>query len=227
MNNWRETVLAQYANSPTITWLIEAFNDAIDPEADLDNFFDMIWNIETAQGIGLDFWGKVVDIPRQLQIEQSALYFGFDEAFTEPTAETGVQPFNEGTFYNGPLATETYTLSDPAYRKLILVKAMTNITDATAPSVNRMLRFVFSDNGRCYTQDTGNMRMRFVFEFDLSPVDIAILTRSNAIARPAGVLLSLVIQLDTATTFGFAEGLGQPFDQGVFLSNGNVIYASQ
>ena len=226
MNNWKDTILAQYANSPTIVGLVEAFNDAIDPTADLDSFFDMIWNVETARGVGLDFWGKVVDIPRQLQVDQDAIYFGFGEAFQEATAETGVQPFNFGTFYDGPLETQMYTLTDDAYRKLILVKAMTNITDATAPSINRMLRFVFGDDRRCYVQDTGGMQMRFVFEFDLTPVEISILTRSNAIARPAGVLLTVIIQLDTATTFGFAEGDGQPFDQGVFLSEGNIINAS-
>jgi len=224
VNNYRETLLAQYANSPTITGIIERFNDCIDPSVDLDQFFEMIWNIETAQGIGLDFWGKVVDISRQLQIDQELDYFGYDEAFTG--TGSNIQPFNQAPFYNGPLATQTYTLSDDAYRKLIMLKAMSNVSDCTAPSMNRLLNFIFGNSGRCFVQDVGDMQMRFVFEFDLTAVEKAILTRSNAIARPTGVQLTIIIQLDTSATFGFAEAGLQPFDQGVFFSEGGIIHAS-
>lgn len=226
MNNYRETLLSQYANSPTITALLDGFNNAIDPSADIDSFYEVVWNVATAQGFGLDIWGKIVNVSRLLQVDQAVTYFGFDEAFTSATASTGVQPFDQAPFYDGPLPTQTYELSDTAYRQLILLKAMANISDCTAPSMNRMLRFIFGDKGRCYVQDTGGMGMRFVFEFNLSPVDAAIILRSGAIARPAGVSLSIILQLDPSTTFGFAEAGGQPFDQGVFLGEGGIIYAS-
>lgn len=226
MNNYRETLLSQYANSPTITALLDGFNTAIDPSVDIDAFYEVVWNVATAQGFGLDIWGKIVNVSRLLQVDQAVAYFGFDEAFTSATSATGVQPFDQAPFYDGPLPTQTYELSDTAYRQLILLKAMSNITDCTAPSINRMLRFIFGSKGRCYVQDTGGMGMRFVFDFNLSPVDAAIILRSGAIARPAGVSLSIILQLDPSTTFGFAEAGGQPFDQGVFLGEGGVIYAS-
>lgn len=226
MNNYRDTILAQYANSPTITALIDSFNDCIDPAADIDAFYRMVWNIDTAQGFGLDIWGRIVNVSRKLQITNADINFGFDEAFTQVTADTGVQPFDQAPFYDGPLATQTYVLADDAYRKLILLKAMSNITDCSAPSMNRMLNFIFGTLGRCYVQDTGYMTMRFVFEFNLSPVNLAIVLNSGAIARPAGVSLGLILQIDAATTFGFAEAGGQPFDQGVFLGENGVIYAS-
>lgn len=69
------------------------------------------------------------------------------------------------------------------------------------------------------------MRIRFVFEFALLPYELAILTKSNAVPRPAAVLAE-VMQIDLGSTFGFNEsGNAQPFDQGVFYnpSTGLVI----
>ncbi|PVJ38527.1 DUF2612 domain-containing protein, partial [Salmonella enterica subsp. enterica serovar Newport] len=41
-------------------------------------------------------------------------------------------------------------MSDEIYRRLILMKAMSNITDCSVPDINRMLRFMFGKNRRAY-----------------------------------------------------------------------------
>lgn len=225
MKNYPDTLLAQYANSPTLGALIDAFNQWFDPGADLDNFYNLIWNVQTARGVGLDMWGKIVDVPRQLQVSTLPTYFGFDEAYTTATSTTGSQPFNMAPMYAGPLATSTYTLADDAYRQLILVKALANITDCTTPSLNALLQFLFAGEGRCYVSDTGKMEMRYVFEFDLSPVELAIMVNSSAVPRAAGVLAS-VMQVTPATTFGFNEAGLQPFGQGTFFTSARLQYAN-
>ena len=58
-----QTIISQYGNSATITQMIRNFNDYIDPRADIDNFYNTVWNVETAEGFGLDIWGRVVNIP--------------------------------------------------------------------------------------------------------------------------------------------------------------------
>lgn len=68
MQNWTQTLLSQYANSPTMCGLIERLNDAIDPRADLQNLYDWIWNLDTAQGFGLDIWGRILVLPRNLTV---------------------------------------------------------------------------------------------------------------------------------------------------------------
>ena len=60
----RKTICSQYANSPTMRRLIENQNEAIDPTADIDNFFACVWSIDTAFGVYLDIWGRVVGIDR-------------------------------------------------------------------------------------------------------------------------------------------------------------------
>lgn len=224
MQNWSETLLSQYCDSPTITALIESINDAIDPTVDLANFYEKIWNIKTAVGYGLDVWGQIVGVSRYLDVNEYPTYMGFKEAFTIPTADTGIQPFNQAPMYNGPLINTVYSLSDPAYRALIMVKAAANICNLSAKVVNNLLRTIVGNAGVAYVQDTGDMQQRYVFEFNLTPVQFAIVTRSGVIPRSAGVQ-AYAIQYIPYTVFGFNEGQGQPFGSGTFFSQSEISNA--
>lgn len=213
-----DTLLAQYANSPTISDLVDRFNDWIDPATDLDAFYRDIWDIRTANDDGLDIWGRIVGVGRYLEITANPSYWGFSEAYTEPTKYTGPQPFGDsGSMWDGQPSTQNYRLGTEAYRKLLLVKAMANISDATVNSINTLMNALFGSRGRFYVHDAGDMAMRYVFDFSLTPVEIAILLRGDVVPKPAGVKLS-IIQLDIGTTFGFAEANLQPFGSGTFLN---------
>lgn len=58
-----QTIISQYANSPTILALIGTLNQCVDPQADFDAFYNTIWNVDTAVGFGLDIWGRIVGLP--------------------------------------------------------------------------------------------------------------------------------------------------------------------
>lgn len=211
------TIISQYANSPTLVQLANNMDDYINPDTDFDAFYNFVWNVETAQGFGLDIWGRIVDIGRLLTVPGDVTYLGYEEALDW-------QPFNQAPFFTGEQATQTYRLADDAYRKLILVKALANISDCTSPSLNRLLSNLFAGRGRCYVSDTGNMAFRYMFEFELEPYEIAILTQSGAIPKPAAVLAN-VLQVDLPTTFGFNEAMMQPFGSGVFFTSSGLIHA--
>jgi hypothetical protein len=208
MLNHRDTVASQYANSPTILQLIDSMNGYIDPRANMQAFYDYVWNVETAQGFGLDVWGKIVRIGRNFVVSESVDAFGFVES-------RDAEPFNQAPFFSS-ISTSTVTLDDTAYRKLIMIKALANISAVNAASLNILLRQLFGGR-RCYVLDLGAMQMRYVFEFALTPLEYALLTQSNAMPRPAGVAVS-VLQLDVSTTFGFKDSGLQPFGSGVFSS---------
>lgn len=205
------TIISQYANSSTIRQLIINMNEYIDPTADIDSFYDYVWNVETAQGFGLDIWGRIVNISRELTIPEDPNYFGFSEALP------GSFPFDQAPFYSGVTSTQTYLLADDVYRKLILAKALRNISSVNAPSVNQILKNLFGDRGRCYVNDMGGMQIRYTFEFVLTPQEFAIVTQSDVLPRPAGVgvsILNTVLPL-----FGFNEsGDAAPFNQAPFIS---------
>lgn len=214
MENVEQTIISQYANSPVICQLIANMNGYVDPAADIDAFYDLVWNVDTAQGFGLDFWGKVVNVSRTVNIVGALNEFGFSEG----NANKDYNPFGQNPFYNGPQASGNFTLSDDAYRKLIYAKALSNISDCSIPSLNQLLQNMFSGRGRCYVTDLGQMQMQYVFEFALLPYEIAIITQSKALPRPVGVSARL-LQVDVPNTFGFNEAqLSQPFGQGILFN---------
>ncbi len=219
-----ETIISQYGNSATITQLIRNMNGYLDPRGDFDDFFNFVWNVDTAQGFGLNIWGQIVNIGRSLTISNAPDYFGFSDALP------GSYPFGEQPFYDGTGAatgTSTYLLGDDAYRQLILVKALANISRTTAPAINQLLQNLFATRGRCYVNDMGNMSLRYVFEFALTPYEFAIVTQSGAIPRPAGVG-AIIINTNTPV-FGFSEagtGSSAPFGQAPFIQEGAIHAAN-
>jgi len=181
------TVVSQYSNSPSILSLISSFNGAVEPRTNIDAFFDNIWNVATAQGIGLDIWGRIVGVQRVLQVT-SGVFFGFAEAM-DATFETG---FNQAPFFSGQQTTSNFALTDDAFRTLIYAKALANISDGSIPSINNILMTLFGSQGNAFVTDLGGMAMTCTFDFELSPVDFAIVSQSGILPKPTGVTLTVV-----------------------------------
>jgi hypothetical protein len=213
-NVW-STIISQYANSPIIDTLIQNFQAYLDQTKNLSNFYDMIWNIATAQGHGLDVWGRIVGVNRILNIATGA-WFGFGEALPSSL------PFNQGVFYNGSSLTTSYSLTDQTFRELIMAKAMFNISNGSIGAINYILRSLFPNRGNCYVTDgiqsagyfgfaeatnclpfnqgvfyNGEaipfMSIQYVFWFQLSPVELSIVQTSGVLPKPVGVASSVVI----------------------------------
>jgi len=179
-----QTILAQYANSPTLRALLEAFNAAIDPTADLELFQRQVWNWETAAGYGLDLWGRIVGVTRFITLPGTMDLWGFDEGLGEP--------FGSAPFWNGSGTSTIFALSDAAFLVLIKAKALTNLSGCSAPDINRVLQQLLGAVGRCYCLDGQNMTGRLAAEFELDPVTLTILIQSGVLPRPAGVQLTLL-----------------------------------
>lgn len=180
-----QTVLSQYGNSPVITSLIASFNAAVDETENLDDYYDDIFNVLTAQGYGLDLWGRVVGVSRVVAIPGSAEYLGFEEAASWVA-------FGQGVFWSGSTVTNNVVLSDAAFRTLILAKAASNICDGSIPAINAILLALFPNRGSCYVTDLGNMAMSYTFNFTLTPVELAIVETSGVLPTPAGVAATVV-----------------------------------
>jgi hypothetical protein len=180
------TIQSEYANSPTIVSLIESFNDWLDPNANIDEFYDLVWNLDTAQGYGLDVWARIVGVGRVLNVATGE-FFGF----TGPSGASG-DPYDQSPFYSGQATTSNFALSDDGFRVLILAKALANITDGSIPSINKILMTLFPGRGNAYVVDNADMTMIYHFEFILTPVEAAIVSQSGALPKPAGVAATIV-----------------------------------
>jgi hypothetical protein len=219
MWDFPRTLVSEYATSPTLVQLVTNFNTWVDPRYNLEQFYNLIWNIDSAVAnnstYGLDVWGRIVGIGRVLTIG-TGTYFGFQEAGDR----TG---FNQAPFYAGQPTTENYTLTNEAYYNLILAKAATNITNNSIPAVNAILRALFPGRGNCWVSDgannfagtcfgfqeagdrTGfnqqpfydrlprppdNMTIVYNFDFDLEPFEVAIVVNSGVLPKGCGVKAS-------------------------------------
>jgi hypothetical protein len=175
MINYRDTLLAQYANSPTITALVDYADQWFAPDDTLDALYDNVINVMTAQGFGLDIWGRIVGVGRELNIPVPGGFFGWNDL-----------GFGQGVFYSGVSSSTMFSLSDDAYRRVILATAAANISPGTVPSINAILRMLFG--ARVWCQDNYDMTMTIVTNGTLDVTETAILN-AGIIPRPAGVQL--------------------------------------
>lgn len=183
-----QTIISQYANSAILTQLITNFFEYIDQTINVDDFFDDIFNIDTAVGYGLDVWGRILGISRVLAIPATETFFGFDEA-GDPV-RVG---FNQAPFFGGGATTNNFSLSDTAFRTLLFAKALANISDGSIASINQLLLNLFPNRGNCYVTDGLDMTMTYTFVFHLSSVELTIVQNSGVLPRPAGVSTTVVV----------------------------------
>lgn len=188
MQDFAKTVISQYSVSPTIRRLIENFNEWIDPSTDIDSFYNLIWNVDTAVGYGLDCWGRIVGVGRVLQVTTTGKYFGFDEA-----TNVSADPFNTSPFYSGQQISGNFILADDGFRVLVFAKALANICDGSIPAINQILMTLFPGRGNCYIADGLNMTMTYTFLFPLTPVEAAIVSQSGILPRSTGVASTFTV----------------------------------
>lgn len=237
MNNCTDTqeyIQSQYSNSPTIKQILSSFYKYINPCADIKTVYDNILNIDTAKGKGLDYWGRIIGIKREIfTADTMAPYplFGFNGS--------GLNPFNQGVFVtmdnletgNRVIA----TLGDDLYRRLLMFKALANISSADMATLNKISTNLFNtknlvvtniqsegtlENGDKY--NTSPMQVRWIWRTNsVSNVDKSIFTQCIILSLSAGVgYIFNAISLDPL--FGFNGSGLNPFNQGAFGTIYNI-----
>ena len=202
-----QTIQSQYSASPHLISTVDIFTKVL-PHTDIETFYKEIFNIDTARGIGLDIWGRIIGVGRLLEVEKNDNYFSF--------RGSGQSGFNNQAFYYKGV-TNVHKMPDGAYRQyLLLTKAFANISDATAPSINYILSQLFKDKV-AYVLPIGIMKIRFVFEFNLSALEKSIFNL-GLLNRGAGVGYEYYA-IDRENTFGFNGSGLNTFNNGVFEVN--------
>lgn len=214
-------IQSQYAASAKIRALCAGFQLRIEPQADIDLFYDKMFNIYTAEGFGLDNWGVILQIGRQIIGPPSGDCFGFDKS--------GLHPFNQYPFTpDTGLVESTYvTLDDEMFRLLLLYKALANISASDAATQNRLLATLinsgvgdFPEMG--YVIEVDTMVIRWVFEDFLTPTQQAVFRAAGTLARGAGVGWQ-IYAINKNEVLGFVGSELQPFNQGIFAPDKALI----
>lgn len=104
---------------------------------------------------------------------------------------------------------------DDYFRFLLLYRALCNIANSTAATMNRNLSMLTST--RVFVVDYGDMTLQsIVFIGDIPDLQAQILQNYGLLNRPAGVLTNFLIIYPDEQIFGFNGSELKPFGQGVF-----------
>jgi hypothetical protein len=166
-----------------------AVQDLLDPTPDVDLFHGRMFDVLTAEGAGLDAWGRIVSIGRTIILDDgSALTLGDDS-------------YRLLILYK---ALANISASSPASLNRLLGELCSTGVGGL-PS-------------RAYVLETGPMVIRWVFESPLGPEQLAVFNAAGTLARGGGVGWELYA-LDPGATFGFDGQLLQPFNQAPFAAD--------
>ena len=201
-----ETIQSQYAASPHMLALLVSKAALLDMGRDFMRWYIGEFNPQTAEGVGLDVWGRIVGALRRLQLEDQDI-LSFSTAY--------LQDFNHGAFWHGLMEYSAFDLSDDDFRKLIFWKAAANIGQATAAGLNEMLQKLFPGE-TAYVIETGVMHIRVVTRFEPDALHASAFRQYGLIGKGAGVGSEwLAVAGDV---FGFAGSDLAPFNQAPFWS---------
>lgn len=202
------TVQSQYAASPRILALAAQYWQLLDPTPSADLMISKMIDPSTAEGYGLDVWGRIVGIKRAL-VPVGGDYLAF--APPANVANPDGNSWNNAPF--NPVNSAGYA-SDAIYRVYVYVKAMLNIGNGSLADLNRYFSLLFPDSGIKIIH-SGTMIIRVLdFNARLTAADILALRTLDWV--PLGVGWQL--WQGTPDCFGFAGSELQPFDQAPFLS---------
>ena len=146
------------------------------------NWYDDVFNVETANIFGLNVWAIILRLPITVVSDPPDFdsYFGFnavdDDNFIAP-------------FYP---ETEDINLTVEDARLAILLRYRSITTNCSVGNVNNILEDVFGPNkGISYIIDNYDMTSEYVFNFLLSYPLTKLLLTYDILPRPAGVGITL------------------------------------
>ena len=230
----QEYIQSQYGNSPTIKKLLWAFRGHIRPEVAIQESYKNIMDIDTATGKGLDIWGRIVGVDRNIYIDDSYVdypLFGFKGG------GKNANPFSQGVFYDPANVISgdrvLVTLDDGNYRRLILFKALANISTADMATINQLSAKLYEDEDLLCTNIIDEGTLPNGDKYNTSPMYVRFIWRKNEISNldkqlfNEGIIFSLAagVQYDVKIIskdplFGFAGSGLNPFNNGAFVKIG-------
>lgn len=130
---------------------------------------------------------------------------------------TGAGLDNWGRIVGLERVQNNFTLDDPTYRTFLKVKATANISGVTLYDLNVILNVIFGVRGGCYVIEAGLMQIRYIFNFELTPVEKFLLKSDAILPRPGCVApVQIYFPGDESYNFGFDGQNMSNFDNGSF-----------
>ncbi len=150
-------IQSQYGASVKMLALMADFQDKIEPTADIDLFYEKFFNIYTAEGVGLDIWGRILAMPRTIEDGESSITL-----------------------------TDKYYRLLLLYKALANISRSdaNTLNSLLAELVNTGIALL---PPAAYVLEVDTMVIRWVFEDFMNPLQMAVFKAAGTLARGAGV----------------------------------------
>lgn len=191
-----EYIQSQYGNSYTIKKLLSDFGNNINPDTDIDVFYENMFDIDSAIGIGLDIIGKIVGVNRTVTLNNNGI------------------TLNDDTYRNYIKFKMYANISEATLETVNKISTLLyNNTNLTA---NNVITEGTLDNGDKY--NTTPMQIRFTWTTNnATDEERAVFMNGVLCLLAAGVGWDIQIIQENDFIFGFAGSGLNPFNQGVFI----------
>lgn len=114
------------------------------------------------------------------------------------------------------------TLNDDYFRFLLYYRALSNISDTTAFTVNNLLSLLI--DLPCYVHDDLDMTFKIYIMGSPTPLQRTIIKEYGLLNRPAGVMLTgIIVYSEPGEMFGFFGSGMHPFNQAPFNSSEDLL----
>ena len=187
-------IQSQYSASKKILALAAGYQDRIDPHLDIELFYTKMFNIYTAEGVGLDNWGVILQMPRTIA-----------DPDTGQSVTLGDEYYRLLLLYKAMANISASTADAQNYLLAMLV----NTGIAGFPRA-------------AYVLEVDTMVIRWVFEDFLDPMQLLVFKAAGTLARGGGVGWELYA-VNPERVFGFDGGDWQPFNQAPFAPDAALV----
>lgn len=203
-------LFAQYSNADNLNNLLYGTSTYPGLNSYLNiNYVDFVTNffdVRTAGTEGLDNWGAILGITRNIYIPNVSTLFGFGDSASPPSppGPTGYpQAFNYGGFYSG--GAKYTALDNDIFRCMILLRYQTLTCNMSIQAISQILNQFFKNlntYGYANTQvvqvqdNLAPMSITYTFSQTLEPYQTVIFSSvynpTNFLPRPMGVKAIIV-----------------------------------
>lgn len=166
-----------------------------------------VFDLQTANDFGLSVWAIILDIPLVVTPDPDPPdkpIWGFGSGNTRVN------------FTNGNFASTSggFGLTTAQKRLVLRLRYFQLVGRGTIPEINDFMARLFGPSV-VYANDTGGMRLRYVFSAPPSSALELVLTAYDLLPRPAGVLVDYVVAGEDGDGWGFGR-YRQNFNNGNF-----------
>lgn len=189
--------LSQMYDSPNYTAVLLAIAQAYDDQDAVLNYLGTL-SLDTAQGFWLDLFGAIIGQGRKVITELPLQYKYF--GFTNIKSDAGGFGSLIATQSSAP--SETNTLADPDFRRVLKAKAAQNSGDTTLYGIASSLVSVLEDDSVLVYSRAG-AKLDILLSIRPDENMLQLIKAGYILPLSSGVVLNDIIYADPENSFGF------------------------